>query len=269
MPARIPRVTHTEAIVLRHRRLGDADRFVTLLTPRRGKVDAVARGALRPRSKLAGHLEPMSRVDVLLAHGRSLDIVTQAQMLDGFTSIHGDLDRLSMAMYVLDITDRLTIDRGAGDEHRDAQPLYDLLHATLVRIERGDGLHFAARTFEMHLLEIAGFRPEWRQCVACDQPVSADRANWSPVAGGIVCPECMHVHPEAVAIDATVLRILRAIQDGPYEEAARIRLSSDLAGGLERVMHQLMRATTERGLLSAQFVADARRAGAIEGGRAP
>lgn len=85
--SRIPRVTHTEGIVLRHRRIGDADRIITLLTPRRGKVDAVARGALRPRSKLAGHLEPMSRVDVLLAHGRSLDIVTQAQMLDGFPTI--------------------------------------------------------------------------------------------------------------------------------------------------------------------------------------
>lgn len=265
MPARIPRVTHTEAIVLRHRHLGDADRIVTLLTPTRGKLDAVARGALRPRSKLAGHLEPMTRVDVLLAHGRSLDIITQAQMLEGFPELRTDLDRLSVAMYLLELTDRLTIDRGDGDEHLDARPLYELLHATLVRIARGDGLHFAARTFEMHLLDIAGFRPEWRQCVACDQPVSADRANWSPAAGGVVCPECLHVHPEAVAIDGTVLRVLRAIQDGPYEEAARIRLNPDLAGGLERVMHQLMRATTERALLSAQFVADARRAGAFEG----
>lgn len=260
--SRIPRVTHTEGIVLRHRRIGDADRIITLLTPRRGKVDAVARGALRPRSKLAGHLEPMSRVDVLLAHGRSLDIVTQAQMLDGFPTITSDLDRLSTGMYLLELTDRLTIDRGDGDEHHDAQPLYELLHATLVRIARGDGIHLAVRTFEMHLLEIAGFRPEWRQCVACDQPVSAERANWSAVAGGVVCPECMHIHPEAVVIDQTVLRVLRAIQDGPYEEAARIRLSPELAAGLERIMHALMRATTERALLTAEFVADARRAGA-------
>jgi DNA repair protein RecO (recombination protein O) len=262
VPTRIPRVTHTEAIVLRHRRLGDADRIVTLLTPTRGKIDAVARGALRPRSKLAGHLEPLSRVDVLLAHGRSLDIITQAQMLEGYAGVRADLDRLSMALYLLEITDRLTIDRGAGDEHLDAQPLYDLLHATLIRIDRGDGLHLAARTFEIELLDIAGFRPEWRHCVACDRPVSADRANWSASAGGVVCPECMHIHPEAVALDPTVLRVLRAIQDGPYEEAARIRLSAELASGLERVMHALMRATTERGLLSAEFVSDARRAGA-------
>ena len=69
MPSRVPRVTRTEAVVLRHRRLGEADRIVTLLTPFRGKVDAVAKGALRPRSKIGGHLEPMTQVEVLLAHG--------------------------------------------------------------------------------------------------------------------------------------------------------------------------------------------------------
>ena len=69
MPARVPRVTRTEAVVIRHRRFGEADRIVTLLTPARGKLDAIAKGALRPRSKLAGHLEPMTHAEVLLAHG--------------------------------------------------------------------------------------------------------------------------------------------------------------------------------------------------------
>ncbi len=261
MPARIPRVTHTEAIVLSHRRLGDADRIVTFLTPHRGKVDAVAKGVLRPRSKLAGHLEPLTRVDVLLAHGRSLDIVTQAQMLDGWPGLHIDLDRLSSAMYLLEVTDRLTLDRGHGDDNLDAAPMYGLLNASLIRLARGDGTHLATRTFEMALLEISGFRPEWRHCVACDTPIDTARANWSSLAGGVVCPECQHIHPEAVAIAATVLKVLRVIQNGPYEEAARVRLNPELAAGLEAVMHALMRATTERALVSAQFISEARRAG--------
>src|SRR5689334_3506872 len=114
----MPHVTRTEAVVLRHRRLGDADRIVTLLTPHRGKIDAVAKGALRPRSKLGGHLQPLTQVEVLLAHGRTLDIVTQAQMLDGFPQLHGDLDRLSTGMYLLELTDRMTVEHAdAGDVH--------------------------------------------------------------------------------------------------------------------------------------------------------
>lgn len=262
MPARIPRVTHTEAIVLSHRRLGDADRIVTMLTPGHGKVDAVAKGVLRPRSKLAGHLEPLTRVDVLLAHGRSLDIVTQAQMLDGFPALRVDLDVMSAALYLLELTDRLTVERGGGEGGHDTHDLYALLHASLVRIARGDGIQLATRTFELNLLALTGFRPELRHCVACDEPVTADRANWSALAGGVVGPECAHDHPEAAAIESSVLRVLRAIQDGPYEEAARIRLTPEIAAGLERVMHALMRTTTERALLSAHFVTEARRVGA-------
>ena len=256
MPARIPRVTRTEAVVLRHRRLGEADRIVTLLTPLRGKVDAVAKGVLRPRSKLGGHLEPLARVEVLLAHGRSLDIVTQAQMLEGFPELHTDLDRLSTAMYLVELTDRMTV------EHADAHEVFDLLLASLIRLARGDGVHLVTRTFELELLAASGFRPEWRVCIACGEPVSAERATWSALGGGVVCPACRAGRDDALAIDASVLKVLRAIQDGPYEEAARIRLSSELAGGLERVMHALMRAVSERALVSAQFVADSRRAGA-------
>ena len=134
MPSRAPRVTRTDAVVLRHRRLGDADRIVTLLTPGRGKVDAVAKGALRPRSKLAGHLEPAMHVDVLLAHGRNLDIVTQAQTVDAFPVLHEDLERLSTAIYLTDLTDRFTV------EHAEVRSVFELLHASLVRLARGDGL---------------------------------------------------------------------------------------------------------------------------------
>ncbi|MGE0134232.1 MAG: DNA repair protein RecO [Dehalococcoidia bacterium] len=253
MPARVPRVTRTEAIVLRHRRLGDADRIVTLLTPERGKLDAVAKGTLRPKSRLAGHLEPLVQTEVLLAHGRSLDIVTQAQMIEGFGALHADLERLSTGMYVAELADRMTV------EHADARDVYDLLLATLVRLSRGDGVHIATRTFEMDLLSRTGFRPEWRSCIGCGEMVSAERATWSALGGGVVCPRCRERHDDAVAIDSTALKVLRAIQDGPYEDAGRIRLSPELAGRLERVMHTMVQSVSERGLATAQFVADARR----------
>ena len=262
MAARIPRVTRTEAVVVRHRRLGEADRIVTLLTPSRGKIDAVAKGAVRPRSKLGGHLEPLTRAEVLLAHGRTLDIVTQAQMVDGFPGLHADLDRLSTGMYLLELTDRMTV------EHAEARDVYELLLASLIRLGRGDGVHLVTRTFELELLAATGFRPEWRTCIGCGAAVSAERATWSALGGGVVCASCRERHHDALAIDATVLKVLRAIQDGPYEGAARIRLGGELVGALERVMHALMRAVSERALVSAQFVADARRAGAVPVGSA-
>ena len=258
MPGRAPRVTKTEAIVIRQRRLGEADRIVSLLTPLRGKVDVVAKGVLRSKSRMAGHLEALTHVEVVLAHGRSMDVVTQAQAVESFTSLRGDLDRLSAALYLAELADRFTV------EHADATGLFTLLHSALVRLDRGDGQQVVTRTYELALLEATGFRPEWTRCLGCDLDVPAEGARWSAVEGGVIGAECAAKYPAAVPIDATALRVLRAYQSQPYEEAGRIRLTDDLAARLEQIMHSLMRAVAERELKSAAFVSAARHARVAE-----
>ncbi len=254
MPGRIPRVTHTAAIVLRYRRLGEADRIITLLTPTRGKIDVIAKGVLRSKSRMGGHLEPLTLVEVVLAHGRTMDVVTQAQTIEAFPDVHANLDRLSAAMYLLELADRITI------EHADAEGLHDLLHTALVRLARGDGQQVVQRTFELALLEATGFRPELTTCLRCSEPVAAEEAWWAPVEGGVLCASCARTDGGAQPIDATALRVLRAFQSQPYEDAGRIRLSDELAARMEQAMHALMRAVVERDLKSAQFVSAARRA---------
>ena len=85
-----PRVYKTAAIVLRHRKLGEADKILTLFTPNYGKLDAVAKGVRRPTSKLAGHVEPLTYSSLLLARGLPVgadleyaDNVTLARALEG------------------------------------------------------------------------------------------------------------------------------------------------------------------------------------------
>ena len=246
--------------MIRHRRFGDSDRIVTLLTPARGKIDAIAKGALRPRSRLAGHLEPLTHAEVLLAHGRNLDIITQAQTLEGFATIRDDLDRLSLALYLLELADRFTV------EHAEADAVYRLLLVALLRLARGDGEQLVARSFELGLLDATGFRPEWRDCAACGEPVLPDALAWSPLAGGVICTACRGSHPEAGPIDENVLKVLRYIQQEPYEEAARVRLTPELASGLERIMHELMRAMAERDLGSARFLSEVRQTPRAAGG---
>ena len=247
MPARVPRVTKTEAVVLKRRRFGDSDRIVTLLTPARGKLDAVAKGTLRPRSKLATHVE------VLLAHGRTLGIVTQAQTIEPFAAMRDDLERLSAGLYLLELADRFTV------EEAEADAAYVLLLTALLRLLRGDGQQLVVRSFELALLEATGFQPEWQRCAACRSDVTADGLVWSPLAGGLLCERCRESHPEAEPIAVPVVKVLRLIQDAPYEEAARVRLNERVAAGMEGVMHDLVRAMAERDLGSARFLAAVRR----------
>src|SRR5687768_16685044 len=120
-----------EGVVLRRRNLGEADRIVTLLSRDRGKETAVARGARRPRSRLGGRLEPSVRVRALLAEGRSLDIISQVDVIDAHRRLRDDLGRLGTASIMLEMADRAI---------EDAQPhpdIYCLLIEALALLRSG------------------------------------------------------------------------------------------------------------------------------------
>jgi DNA repair protein RecO (recombination protein O) len=181
-------------------------------------------------------------------------IVTQAQGLDSFGALRDDLDRLSTAMYLLELADRLTV------EHADAHALYGHLHNALVRLARGDGLQLVARTYELAVLDATGFRPEFTVCLGGSEAVEASHAWWSAIEGGVYCADCAGRRPGVTPIDTTVLKVLRAYQSQSYEDAGRIRLTDDLAARLESTMHALMHAVVEREIGSARFVSATRRA---------
>ena len=109
------------------------------------------------------------------------------------------------------------------------------------------------------LLGETGFRPQWDACITCGRAVEGDSIGWTPLGGGVVCLDCRARYPEAEPMAGTTLKVLRAIQRGPYEEAARIRMSSVLAAALERVMHDLVRSVAERDLSSQRFIEAVRR----------
>ena len=91
-----------EGVVLRTTKLGEADRIVTLLTRSHGKIRAVAKGVRRVKSRFGGRLEPFMRVDVLIATGRTLDVVSQAESISGGSFTHmtlpGDMSVVSMVV---------------------------------------------------------------------------------------------------------------------------------------------------------------------------
>ena len=82
MSAHTPKALYRdEGVVLRTQKLGEADRIVTVLTRRHGRVRAVAKGVRRTKSRFGARLEPFSHVDLQLYTGRNLDIVSQAESI--------------------------------------------------------------------------------------------------------------------------------------------------------------------------------------------
>ena len=68
-------------IVLRSQKLGEADRIITILGRHSGRIRAVAKGVRRTKSRFGARLEPFTHVDLMLHAGRSLDVITQAEVI--------------------------------------------------------------------------------------------------------------------------------------------------------------------------------------------
>src|SRR4030042_7063768 len=102
------RTYQTEAVILRRRNWGEADRILTLFTPQRGKVRVRAAGVRKPGSRKAGHLELFHRANLFLAKGRDFDIITQAETVEAFARLREDLVRSAAASYIVELLDRLS-----------------------------------------------------------------------------------------------------------------------------------------------------------------
>ncbi len=189
--------------MIRRVNLGEADRVVTLFCRDQGKVAAAAKGARKPKSRFAGRLELFSHVRVLLGVGRTLDVVSQVEVLNAFAPLRTDLDRLGFAAFAVELTDRATADREPAPE------IFTSLHDALELMQAGDpqlvGLWFAAR-----LLVHAGYAPVTDHCQVCGRPVRG-AAPFSHALGGALCEADRHRDPDAIMVSASALDAVGAL----------------------------------------------------------
>lgn len=255
----------TEAIVLKRTDLGEADRIVTLFTPYKGKYHALAKGTRRPISKLAGHLELLSRSQLQLALGRNLDIVTQAEGRENFLHLRSELWHMTCGFYLAELVDRFIEER---TQHQD---IYTLLLETLraldadaveVQQQRLKGAMFTGqernlpnllmRYFEMHLLSAIGYEPALRNCAHCGREIQPEMNGFKASLGGVLCPQCSQFWERRLSLNA--LKVLRFLQRSKWREVARLKLDASLQAELEAVLHSLLRFHLERDLKSWSFL---------------
>ena len=228
MPA--PRLYQSEALVLRKHSLGEADLIVTLYTKAQGKLRAVAKGARRNSSKLVGHVEPLTQVDLSLARGRSLDVITQAQVLDNFPPLKDHLDAITKGLYVAELVD------GFGSESQPNPGLYYLALDSLRRIAAAPLSGLPLRYFEFCLLRVSGLMPELYHCVECRRLLQEGSHRFSPNVGGVVCLDCNPEEARLRILSVRALKVLRLFHRGAPEEALKLRLNESLDRELKSLL---------------------------------
>jgi DNA repair protein RecO (recombination protein O) len=241
-------VYRDEAVVLRTQRLGEADRIVSLLTRRHGRVRAVAKGVRRTKSKFGARLEPGTHVDLQLYEGRSLDVVTQAETLAPYgAAVAGDYARHTASSAVLEAAERLS-----AEEREPALRLYLLLVGAMRTLaEASHDAPLVVDAFLLRALAAGGYEMALAACARCGQvaPSGVHRAVLVP-AGGVVCSDCRT--PGTVLMSESGVRLLTALAEGDwtYADASDARTRREASGAVAAHLQWNL----ERGLRSLALV---------------
>jgi DNA repair protein RecO (recombination protein O) len=249
MPNR-DRSIRTEGVVLRRRDFGESDRILTLFTRKLGKISAIAKGCRKPGSKLSGHIELFMRSSFLIARGRNLHIISQAENITSYEDLRKDLHGVGIGSYVIELVDAVTYDEGSNLE------LYQLLVSTLEYLESGKPPSVTLRYFDLHTLDLVGFRPELFQCVECGGEIIEQDQYISGELGGVVCPGCADSASGVGLriISSRVLKYLRHIQRSRIQDLFPINITPDVEEGLEKVIGFYLGHTLEKHLNSPDFI---------------
>jgi DNA repair protein RecO (recombination protein O) len=238
-------VYRDSGVVLRVTKLGEADRIVTLLTRRTGRVRAVAKGVRRTKSRFGGRLEPFSHVDLQLYSGRNLDIVTQAVSLDSFGSvIAADYSRYTAGTAIVETVERLT-----SEEREPSLKLYMLLVSVLralAETDRDPSLLLDA--FLVRSMSLAGWAPALSECARCGEP--GPHAAFHVPSGGVLCAGCRSPGVARPAPGAIALLAALAAGDWPSAELSDGSMRREASG----LVAALLQWHIERGLKSLPLV---------------
>lgn len=271
------RLYRTQAIVIRRRNQGEADRILTLCTPL-GKIEVAVKGARKTRSRKAGHIELFARSNFVISRVKnSWDIVSQAEMVEPHALLRSDLLRGTHARYAVELLDSFFTEGEGG------QALFELLDRTLTWLCEDNDPDLSIRFYEHHLLGLAGFRPELFRCVGeHNEPVllrpletapaeDGEQDNRSrpygfdPERGGAVCQDCYakRVAPQKIVpLSPNGLWFLQECQRGPYSRLRTQSIAPALHAEVERVMQHYVTYHLERGVRSGVFLRQLKRQGA-------
>jgi DNA repair protein RecO (recombination protein O) len=180
-------VYHADALVIRSREFGESDRVLTLFSRELGKLQAVAKGVRKPKSRQRAGVQLFTYGDFLIHRGKTLDTVSQCSPRESFPYLWNDLDRSFAATGISELLDISTLTAQPNPE------LFTLTLTCLFLMEQFDPA-LVLSTYALRLMMLLGYRPRLGECAECGVNISAERLFFSSAAGGTLCSQCRSIY---------------------------------------------------------------------------
>lgn len=220
----------TKGVVIRQTKYSESDKILTIFTKEKGKVQAIAKGARKPKSHLMGSTEIFCYSEFLMYNGRSLYNINQGQIIDSFYSLREDIYKLSYATFILELIDSSVLEEEANDI------LFELLVKTLkVLSDMEDDYKKLLFAFQIKYISFIGFKPQLSSCVKCCNQLT-NTIRFDLIEGGTICEKCFSIDPNQINVSHNIVDIMKNLMYCKLEESKDIVISKQDEKKIEEVL---------------------------------
>ncbi|MFC1577274.1 DNA repair protein RecO [Candidatus Omnitrophota bacterium] len=247
-------IQKTEGIVLRRQELRETSLMLTFYTRGFGKITGLLKGVRGPRAPHGSSaLELFAHDGIVFYERKQSDIytVSQCDLLEFFSPLRSDLERLAYAIYLLELLDSVT---ALGDKNTG---IFELLLNSLRLLEGDSSPRRVARVFEIKLLKLLGIMPDFDgPCANCKAEI-ADGARFSPINGSMLCRACSGRDAASLPLLPGTIKFIGHIKDSPFGQVSRIKVSHKVGRELEMVLRRFLNFHIGRRLKTLDFLKSA------------
>jgi len=222
-----------KALILRTYKLGEYDKIVKMYSQASGLISAVAKGARKSRSRFGGRLEIFNLIDLEMYGGKSLDILSQAEIIESFKNISSDFSRFVFCQLIAKII--LKTQSGISEPNPDLFKLIYLSFREINSVSVDDmvSLKKIMCFFIGKFLLLAGYSPLLDSCCRCNTKLENDfnsghnrRVTLSYRLGGVVCSHCLSDGEGGTLLEAKSFRFLVSVFKLKIEDIRDIEIDA-------------------------------------------
>lgn len=210
----------SRGIILRQREFKDSDKLLSIFTEKEGKITAIAKGVKKTKSSLRACVQPFCHSFLYFSQGKSMDLITQAKLIDFYGNSRQDLERALHCFYLMELLDK------SLQERVPLPDLYQTLAAVLEAINEQGLNPLFIRYFESQLLVKLGYKPVLKQCVVCGQKPKG-QFKFGLAEGGLICPDCIaagEFNP-MLSLSGETIGLLGLLTEGGIQALSRVKVS--------------------------------------------
>ena len=177
-------IVKTEGIVIGETNYSESSKILRVLTKDYGLISVMSKGCRSLKSKLRGVSSKLIYANFQFYYKESgISTLISADVIDTLRNIIGNIDRISYASYLLELTEQVY-------KHSGAIEIYPILISDLLKMNEGFDYEVLTYIYELKLLDYLGIRPNVDECSICGNPHHIITISTND--GGYICQNCYH-----------------------------------------------------------------------------